>query len=211
MGKLFDGSTSGVELELPSLFFSMSLRFARRLSRSALLPAQSIAFHPSLAVLSRRCSAMSGDAPRRVPRAVIFDMGGVIVPSPFSAIFQLERRLGLKENSINKTILAGGYTGAFARLERGELTIEDFQVEFAREFSEFNGQSFDVSKLMVAFGESMAEPLPYMIDAVQCIRAEGLRTALLTNNWKWAGGQTSIPPGVRELFDEVGDMIGQHL
>jgi acyl-CoA dehydrogenase family protein 10 len=43
---------------------------------------------------------------------------------------------------------------------------------------------------------------PEMIDAIQCIRSEGIKTALLTNNWRFADGKTLIPVDI-DLFDVV--------
>ena len=63
--------------------------------------------------------------------AVIFDLGGVILHSPFAAIAEYETRLGVGQNTVNAVIGASGSGGAFARLERGELTIESFSDAFA--------------------------------------------------------------------------------
>jgi len=51
--------------------------------------------------------------------------------------------------------------------------------------------------------ESVA-PYPEMLDAIQCIQAEGIKTALLTNNWKFYP-HNSCPPVdyVRHFFDVV--------
>ena len=47
-------------------------------------------------------------------------------------------------------------------------------------------------------------PYPEMLDAIQCIRAEGIKTALLTNNWMFYP-HNSCPPVdyVRDFFDVV--------
>ena len=42
-----------------------------------------------------------------------------------------------------------------------------------------------------------------MIDVVKCIRAEGLKTALLTNNWFNAGQNRTFIPIDLSLFDVV--------
>lgn len=41
-----------------------------------------------------------------------------------------------------------------------------------------------------------------MIDAIKSVRAEGLKTALLTNNWRWTGNQ-KLMPFAADLFDVV--------
>ena len=47
-----------------------------------------------------------------------------------------------------------------------------------------------------------AQIFPEMIDAVQCIRAEGIKTALLTNNQYVSPGISACPVD-RSLFDVV--------
>lgn len=49
----------------------------------------------------------------------------------------------------------------------------------------------------------IAIPFPEMIDALKCIRAEGIKTALLTNNY-YLSPNNSYCPIDRSLFDAVG-------
>lgn len=42
-----------------------------------------------------------------------------------------------------------------------------------------------MSGLLKFVGQSLATPNQSIIDAVKCLRIEGMKTALLTNNWKW--------------------------
>ena len=44
--------------------------------------------------------------------------------------------------------------------------------------------------------------VPEMMDAVKCLRSEGIQTAILTNNWQLHDGTSHIPVPV-ELFDVV--------
>lgn len=48
----------------------------------------------------------------------------------------------------------------------------------------------------------MAETHPAMMEAIQCIRAEGLKTAVLSNNFFLSDGNTYLPLD-RSLFDVV--------
>ncbi|KAJ1868877.1 hypothetical protein LPJ57_005668, partial [Coemansia sp. RSA 486] len=59
-------------------------------------------------------------------RAVIFDIGGVVVRSPFIAISAYEREQGLPANYINVALSKLGDSGAFQRYERGELSYSEF-------------------------------------------------------------------------------------
>src|SRR2546429_9740537 len=62
--------------------------------------------------------------------AVVFDIGGVVQDSPLHAIARYERERGSEANAINHVDVATGERGAWARLERGELTIEMLYVPF---------------------------------------------------------------------------------
>src|SRR3954454_19696563 len=46
-------------------------------------------------------------------RAVIFDLGGVVLPSPFDAFRAFERRHGLPHRFVSEIVVAGGETGAW--------------------------------------------------------------------------------------------------
>ncbi|KAJ2841538.1 hypothetical protein IWW36_006229, partial [Coemansia brasiliensis] len=60
-------------------------------------------------------------------RAVIFDIGGVVVQSPFLAISAYEREHELPANYINVALSKHGDSGAFQRYERGEISYEEFE------------------------------------------------------------------------------------
>ena len=68
------------------------------------------------------------------------------------------------------------------------------------------GEKVDMSPFwyqMSNYFETVA-PFQDMLDAVCCIRAEGIKTALLTNNWKFLP-HNSCPPveRIRNYFDVV--------
>ena len=50
--------------------------------------------------------------------------------------------------------------------------------------------------------EGLKDPIPEVLDAVNCLRQYGYKTALLTNNWKTATGETLLPFD-RNIFDVV--------
>ena len=66
------------------------------------------------------------------------------------------------------------------------------------------GHAVDFSDLVPTFHRTASEPFPQMIDAVKCVKAEGLKTALLTNNWFNAGNHQTFIPIDLSLFDVVG-------
>ncbi len=115
-------------------------------------------------------------------RAVIFDLGGVVMDSPLHLIADYERELGIPENHVNRVVVETGPEGAWSRLERGELDLESFYPAFDRE-CETAGHKISAREMMRRIAE-YAKPRPTMIRAIETLRRERYRTAALTNNWK---------------------------
>ena len=113
--------------------------------------------------------------------AVVFDIGGVVQDSPLHAIARYERERGIDPNAINRVVVAAGEQGAWARLERGELTAQTFVEPFEAD-CRAHGLSVDGRYLMAKIAETSV-PRPVMLEAIRRIRAAGLRVAALTNNW----------------------------
>src|SRR5213083_3456511 len=63
-------------------------------------------------------------------RAVLFDLGGVVVGSPLEAIARYEADQGIPAGFVNRVVVTTGAAGAWSRLERGELSLEDFYPAF---------------------------------------------------------------------------------
>lgn len=115
-------------------------------------------------------------------RAVIFDLGGVVLGSPLHVIRDYEKEKGIPSGFINGVVVSTGHTGAWSRLERGELELEEFYPAFDADCSEA-GAAFSAREMMERIAESTL-PRPQMLEAIGRIRKEGLSTAALTNNWK---------------------------
>lgn len=115
-------------------------------------------------------------------RAVIFDLGGVVLGSPLHVIRDYEQEKGIQAGFVNNVVVSTGPSGAWSRLERGELELEEFFVAFDQDCAEA-GPTFSAREMMERIGLSTG-PRPQMIEAIGRIRAEGLSTAALTNNWK---------------------------
>lgn len=113
--------------------------------------------------------------------AVVFDIGGVVQDSPLHAIARYEQEHGLPPNAINRVVVAAGEEGAWARLERGELTVQSFCVPFEADCLA-RGIAIDGRVLMERIAEASV-PRPRMLEAIRRLRAAGLRVAALTNNW----------------------------
>jgi putative hydrolase of the HAD superfamily len=134
---------------------------------------------------------------------VIFDLGGVVFPSPLDAFRAYEHAHGLPERFLSEVVLADPVDGAWSRLERGELTLASFPAEFEAECRAAGGE-VDASALMLDIGTGFAAR-PEMVGAIRAIRAHGLRTGALTNNWvadetRGNGASSSALDG---LFDVV--------
>jgi putative hydrolase of the HAD superfamily len=126
-------------------------------------------------------------------RAVIFDLGGVVLGSPLQAIAAYERDTGLPEGFVSRVVLESGRGGAWSRLERGELGLEAFYEAFEAECAA-RGERVCGPTLMERVHAS-AEPRPAMLEAVHRIRMRALRVAALTNNWASAeGGAHALRP-----------------
>ena len=132
-----------------------------------------------------------------VIEAVVFDIGGVVQESPLHAIARYERDHGLPPDAVNRAVVAAGDAGAWARLERGELTVESFLAPFEAD-CRAHGVRVDGRRLMALIAEA-SRPRPRMLEAVRTIRARGLRVGALTNNWVADGRRPT--DGLRAHFD----------
>ena len=135
-------------------------------------------------------------------RAVIFDLGGVVFPSPFEAFDAYDRGNELEPGTMRALIRTSSESGAWAALERGELSMDEF-VDALEVEALAAGFRIDARRLMGQIGASFG-PRPEMARAIERIRSSGLRTAALTNNW--ADEQRgSTPNGLQEagLFDVI--------
>ncbi|XP_068750115.1 acyl-CoA dehydrogenase family member 10-like [Montipora capricornis] len=136
------------------------------------------------------------------PRAVAFDMGGVLIPSPLPIFNQFEDTHGLKRGAIVSAIEAGGDKGVWAQLERGQLLPDEFSRKFAEILQPLTNQTLNMDTLLPSIHSALVVPHPEVLMAMQCIRAEGLKTALITNNWWLEKGKTFCPVD-KKYFDVV--------
>jgi len=134
------------------------------------------------------------------PRAVVFDLGGVVFPSPIDELRAYEAERRLPHRFLSETILADPEHSAWGRMERGELTVEQFVPAFELECAA-RGYEVDAAAVMKRLGDGLA-PRPEMLLAIGTIRARGQRTAALTNNWVEGGGRRGDGP-----LDGVFDVI----
>lgn len=134
-----------------------------------------------------------------VRRAVLFDFGGVILTSPFEAFAAYEQRNGLPRGFLRSVNATNPDANAWARLERAEITVDDFDRAFADESAQLGWCVAGRDVLALLAGEVR----PEMVSALQRITTDGrFVTGLLTNNFLGAGD-----PGRSTPFDPVLDMF----
>jgi putative hydrolase of the HAD superfamily len=114
-------------------------------------------------------------------RAVIFDLGGVVLGSPLHAIAAFERERGIPAGFVNRVVADTGPEGAWGRLERGLLDMERFVPAFEADCLAA-GRELDARAMMERMAEA-SQPRPSMLEAIRRIRGAGLLAAALTNNW----------------------------
>ncbi|KAI1316155.1 hypothetical protein EDD11_010393 [Mortierella claussenii] len=140
-------------------------------------------------------------------RAVFFDIGGVVVGSPFSGIADYEREHGLPVNYLNVAISQAGPNGAFQKLERGELDLWTFYDAFSEQLSdpsniaaytqyaklrgkEFDERTFKAPKVngRELFHQMMGKAavvVPAVVYALAKLRESGYTVVAVTNNFSY--------------------------
>ena len=145
---------------------------------------------------SKNEDSAGGGSPSR-PRAVIFDVGGVVVPSPFPVFSSFERERGLPAGSVVHTIKETGGAGAWARLERGELSVGEFGRPFSEEYKSATGRDVPAevfTELLESFRVGRQVTVrPIMLEAIERLHRHGVKTGLLTNNFRYDDGGTLFP------------------
>ena len=137
-------------------------------------------------------------------RAVLFDLGGVILTSPFEEFSRYEAAAGLPAGTVRRINSTDPDTNAWARLERNEFALGEFVPAFEAEGAAL-GLQVDGWKVLACL---RGQVRPEMRVAVE--RCAGtFTTGLLTNNfvsWSDAAGEDAPDPDLAEVlscFDAV--------
>ena len=102
----------------------------------------------------------------------------------------------------------GGQHGAWAQLERGELTLEQFYEPFAAEVTSLAGPGKEpvtgdvIKEFMDTLTKGLSRTNPDLMEAVARLKKAGLKVAVLTNNWKSEKAERLLFKDI-DLFDEV--------
>ncbi|NWQ95291.1 ACD10 dehydrogenase, partial [Burhinus bistriatus] len=134
-------------------------------------------------------------------KAVIFDASGVLLPSPYKTAADWEAQNCIPASTIQQALLSRGENSPSLKYTRGELTTVEFLQELGQQCFEIANVCVPVdSFLLDLIRNEMIKQLPIMAEAVQCIRAEGLKTALLSNTFCLLNGESFLPLD-QKLFD----------
>lgn len=117
--------------------------------------------------------------------AVLWDFGGVFLPSPFTHIRSFADELGVPGHELERLVF-GSYDSdgdhPWHRLERGELSFDECNTELMAAAAA-EGVAVDPIELLMRMGDGGTRILRDEVVAVaQRIRADGYRTAIITNN-----------------------------
>ncbi len=150
----------------------------------------------------------------RAIEAVIFDYGGVLSTTPFAGIAEFERKMGYPDKSLAQLLFGKGASPQgptdaipdhdWHLLETGRLTLDEFHERLVALSEAALGRPLELG-VYAQFLRDLGVGVHWMmVHRVRELRADGYRTAILTNNVRewgryWKG---SIP---LELFDVVVD------
>jgi len=112
-------------------------------------------------------------------KAVIFDFGGVFTTSPVENFAVYEKRHGLPDRFIGGVIRSRLHDGAFARFERGEIGMEEFDGLFA---AETRAAGFEIRGAEFATLLDVALK-PEMVATLARVKRNGFKTGCITNNF----------------------------
>lgn len=153
----------------------------------------------------RRTSALLSAAMKY--EAVLFDLGGVVLGSPLHAIADYERELGIPANFVNRVVASTAPHGGWARLERGELSLDEFYVAFEEDCLDA-GHEISAREMMNRMNAA-TQPRTSMLNAIVTLKASGFRVAAVTNNWVVAGdeGDSHANAGGMNQLDQLFDVF----
>lgn len=148
---------------------------------------------------------MSAATTRRFD-AILYDFGGVFTGSPFEAITAAADSFGVTAERLRDLVFGPYHSDTdhpWHRLERGELSFVDARAELIAYAAE-GGLDLDPFQLLRSTSGD-EDHSSVMVGHLRELRAEGYRSAIVTNNLKefrphW---EKMIP--VDELFDHIVD------
>ncbi len=141
-------------------------------------------------------------------KAVIWDFGGVFTTSPFEAFARFERERGLPEDLIRKINSTNYLDNAWAKFERSDVDMDEFDELFAQEAKALGHEVRGREIIALLSGDVR----PEMLAALKTIKAKGLRVSCITNNVSAGEGAgmastSEKAKAVQEIMDEFEFII----
>jgi putative hydrolase of the HAD superfamily len=134
-------------------------------------------------------------------RAVLWDFGGVILSSPFEAFRRYETEHGVPIDFIRSVNTTNAHTNAWARLERDQISADEFDELFAAESSALGHRIPGADVLALLAGDVR----PEMVALLDRVKAAGYRVACLTNNVIGGGGRDRVGDARAAQIAEIMD------
>ena len=138
-------------------------------------------------------------------KGLLVDFGGVLTTNVFQSFREFSEREGLDPDHVKEKFRSDSEAlGLLRRLEKGEVTVEEFEPKFAAAIEVDDPEGL-VERLFRGIG-----PDERMLDAVRASRRAGVKTGLISNSW--GTGLQYDEDLMEELFDAVvisGD-VGMH-
>ena len=129
-------------------------------------------------------------------KAIIFDIGGVLVSSPVLNLRSYSVELGLGQHEIG---VALGRSAAFKKLEKGKLSDDDFCKDVEKELND-KGYRVSGTELFKRINSSGLHR--DLLHAIKVIKKDhpGIKTAIITNNFL-SKGMIKLRQVLSPLFD----------
>ncbi|KAJ1326715.1 glucose-1-phosphatase [Microdochium nivale] len=131
------------------------------------------------------------------PKVLLFDIGGVVVVSPFQAILDYELSLGIPPGWVNYSISKTAPDGFWHKLERGDIPLDDaYFAGFNADLSD-QGRWHDFYKLQQAKNPSLPETVPDLpqLDG-RWLFYEMMTKSKATDPWMWPALQRLAESGL---------------
>jgi len=116
-------------------------------------------------------------------KAVLWDFGGVFTESPFKAFAAFERNRGLPDNFLRRVNSENPDANAWARFERGEVTLAQFGDAFEAESRALGHPLRGEDVIALLYGDVR----PQMVEGLRRCKTHFVN-ACLTNNIKTGSG-----------------------
>ena len=129
-------------------------------------------------------------------KAILWDFGGVFTSSPFEAFNRYEAENGLPEDFLRSINATDPETNAWAQLESSQVSVDEFDVLFAREAEAKGHRVMGKEVLDLLSGDVR----PEMVSALGIIK-QNHRIGCITNNVNTGQG-----PGMAKTSDKASQV-----